>query len=65
MGEKKKKKKKKSKKKKSGSAAAPISANGEHVKPVQQQTSPPSIPLSKIYVNGQFPVGEICEYKDE
>ena len=68
-GEKKKKKKKKSKKKKGSSAAAaaapPVSANGEHVKPVQQQTTPPSIPLSKIYVNGQFPVGEICEYKDE
>lgn len=70
-GEKKKKKKKKPKKKKGSSAAAataadpPVSANGEHVKPVQQQTKPPSIPLSKIYVNGQFPVGEICEYKDE
>lgn len=66
-GEKKKKKKKKSKKKKAGAngSALPASADGEHVKPVQQQSNPPSIPLSKIYTNGQYPVGEICEYKDE
>lgn len=66
-GEKKKKKKKKPKKKKAGAngAAAPVSANGEHVKPAQKQTVPPSIPLGKIYTNGQYPVGEICEYKNE
>jgi methionyl aminopeptidase len=48
-----KKKKKKKKKKAAGSSAA------------MQQTEPPTVPVSKIYVNQVFPEGEIQQYKDE
>ncbi|KAH9823856.1 peptidase M24, structural domain-containing protein [Melampsora americana] len=48
-GEKKKKKKKKPKKKKANGACA-------------QQSSPPRIPLSKIYPHGNYPVGETSDY---
>lgn len=49
--------KKKRKKKKSKANKA----SGEPL----QQTDPPSVPLSKIFTNGLYPEGEICEYKDE
>jgi methionyl aminopeptidase len=44
-----KKKKKKPKKKKTGGGAA-------------KQTSPPTIPVSKFYPSGTYPLGEIREY---
>jgi methionyl aminopeptidase len=43
-----KKKKKKSKKKKTGGAV--------------KQTSPPTVPVSKFYPSGNYPLGEIREY---
>ena len=51
-----KKKKKKKKKKKGGGGGAGSGAAG--------QTSPPSIPVSKLF-NGVFPEGEIQRYKDD
>lgn len=58
-----KKKKKKPKKKKTAAAAAAttIGAGGESVK----QTSPPTVPVSKFYPSGTYPLGEIREYTDE
>lgn len=52
IGDKKKKKKKKPKKKKA--VAAPAA-----------QSEPPRVGLSKIFINGVYPIGEIQEYKDE
>lgn len=46
-----KKKKRKPKKKKKGGAKV--------------QSSPPRVPLTNLFPNGQFPEGEICEYKDD
>jgi methionyl aminopeptidase len=47
----KKKKKRKPKKKKKGGA--------------KKQTSPPTVALSELFPNNQYPEGEIVEYKDE
>lgn len=30
-----------------------------------QQTDPPSIPVKEFFPNGEFPEGEIQQYKDE
>lgn len=30
-----------------------------------QQTDPPSIPVVELYPSGEFPEGEIQQYKDE
>ena len=60
---KKKKKKKSNKKKKASGAAANGAAGGVHA--VMQQTEPPTIGLTKIYINGQFPIGQECEYVGE
>jgi methionyl aminopeptidase len=30
-----------------------------------EQSDPPRVGLTKLFPNGQFPTGEICEYKDE
>lgn len=30
-----------------------------------QQTDPPSIPVAELYPSGEFPEGEIQQYKDE
>ncbi|ODM22373.1 Methionine aminopeptidase 2 [Aspergillus cristatus] len=46
-----KKKKRKPKKKKKGGAKV--------------QSAPPRVPLTTLFPNGQFPEGEICEYKDD
>eukprot|EP01132_Coremiostelium_polycephalum_P002619 gene2619-3246_t len=54
-----KKKKKKKKKKKSATTAAVVGA------PAKEQTNPPTVPVSEIYPNGVYPLGEICEYKNE
>ncbi|KAJ2745121.1 Methionine aminopeptidase 2 [Coemansia sp. BCRC 34301] len=51
---KKKKNKKKNKKKKK---AAGLGAAG--------QTSPPSIPVSQLFPNNSYPVGQICDYVDD
>jgi methionyl aminopeptidase len=29
------------------------------------QSDPPRVGLSKLFPSGAYPVGEICEYKDE
>ncbi|KXS14691.1 peptidase M24A, methionine aminopeptidase [Gonapodya prolifera JEL478] len=68
-GEKKKKKKKKAKKKATatdGTPTAPTSSTGNASKaqPTAQQTDPPSIPISKLFSNDAFPVGEIMKYND-
>jgi len=52
---KKKKKRKPRKKKKAG--AGPSAANG--------QTSPPRVPISQLFPNGQYPEGEICDYLND
>jgi len=49
------KKKKKNRKKKKGGAGA----GG----PATEQTDPPSVPVIDLYPNGNYPIGEICEYK--
>ena len=49
----KKKKKRKPKKKKGGAGGS------------RTQTSPPRVPVSDIFPNGQYPEGEICEYRNE
>lgn len=30
-----------------------------------EQTSPPSVPVSKLFPDGNYPAGEICSYKDD
>ncbi|KAJ2820823.1 Methionine aminopeptidase 2 [Coemansia sp. 'formosensis'] len=50
--QKKKKKKNKKKKKKAGLGAA-------------GQTSPPSIPVSRLFPNNTYPEGQICDYADD
>ncbi|KYR00174.1 methionine aminopeptidase 2 [Tieghemostelium lacteum] len=73
-GEKKKKKKKKNKKKKTGAAtttAAATTTTTTDSKPTTTpgaplvQTNPPTIPISKLFPSGEYPLGEICEYKNE
>ncbi|KAK9463917.1 methionine aminopeptidase [Lipomyces oligophaga] len=59
---KKKKKKKRSKKKKSG--AAPSNGAGGAGGPAVQ-TEPPTVGLSRFFLDKVYPEGEICEYKDE
>ena len=49
----KKKKKRKPKKKKGGAGGS------------KTQTSPPRVPVSDLFPNGQYPEGEICEYRNE
>ena len=48
--------KKKKKKKKGGGGGV----QGSHLK----QTSPPSVPVAHMFPDGNFPLGEICEYND-
>lgn len=55
-GEAKKKKKKKPKKKKKATKASGGS---------KSQTSPPRIPVSQLFPNGEYPTGEEVEYKNE
>ncbi|KAG0632924.1 peptidase M24, structural domain-containing protein [Tuber brumale] len=52
VGAVKKKKKKKKPKKKNKSAAS-------------TQSNPPRVPLDQLFPNGNFPVGEECDYRDE
>jgi methionyl aminopeptidase len=59
-----KKKKKKRKKKKKSQPNAP-SENTGAIKPAIFQTDPPTIPVSKLFPQGHFPVGEIQQYKDD
>lgn len=49
----KKKKRKPRKKKKAGTAGAKV------------QTSPPRVLISQLFPNGEYPEGEICEYRNE
>ncbi|KAJ7376676.1 Methionine aminopeptidase 2 [Desmophyllum pertusum] len=58
-GKKKKKKKKKSAGAKSGDAQDSSSP------PTKQQTDPPTVAISELFPNGDFPVGQILSYKDE
>jgi len=53
----KKKKKKKPKKKKKGGAGG---AGG-----AKTQSDPPRVPVSQLFGNGQYPEGEICDYKND
>ncbi|KAL9932844.1 hypothetical protein V8E36_008099 [Tilletia maclaganii] len=54
-------KKKKKKNKKSGAAKRRAKAS-KGPNPVMEQSDPPRVGLTKIYVDGIFPVGEIVEY---
>ena len=54
-GEGKKKKKKKKPKKKSGGSSHKV----------EQQTEPPTVGLSKLFPDGNYPEGELQDYKDE
>jgi methionyl aminopeptidase len=66
-GGKKKKKKKKNKKKKKGGATAvlPKEPGREYDEAARKlQTNPPSIPVSDLWANQIFPVGEVHEYRD-
>jgi methionyl aminopeptidase len=56
IGAKKKKKRKPRKKKKAGAASGGNAS---------AQTSPPRVLIDKLFPNGQFPEGEICEYVGE
>lgn len=58
---KKKRRKRKKKSKKKGSASE---ANGEAEPQYLKQTDPPSIPISKFFPSGEFPVSEIQDYRD-
>jgi len=65
-------KKKKKKKKKKKSTAATVDANGNPVAATTTsgasglvQTTPPTIPITKLYPNKVYPLGEVCEYKNE
>ena len=31
----------------------------------RQQTNPPTVPISELFPNGDFPKGQIMSYKDE
>ena len=31
----------------------------------RQQTDPPTVPISQLFPNGDFPEGQIMSYKDE
>ena len=53
------KKKKKKKKKKTGGGGG-----GGNVSDGTKQTDPPTIPISELYPDGNFPVGEEVEYPD-
>ncbi|KXJ25397.1 methionine aminopeptidase 2B [Exaiptasia diaphana] len=54
-------KKKKKKKKKPGSAS-----QGETNKPAAtQQTDPPTVPISQLFPNNNYPIGELMSYKDD
>lgn len=55
-----KKKKKRKPKKKKGGAGGAGGAGGS-----KTQTSPPRVPISDLFPNGQYPEGEICEYRNE
>lgn len=56
-----KKKKKKKKKKKTGTTNNIDDTSNEKI----IQTEPPSIPVSKFFPDGNYPEGEICEYKND
>ncbi|TKA57003.1 Methionine aminopeptidase 2-1 [Cryomyces minteri] len=55
---KKKKKRKPRKKKKTGGAASATAG-------AKTQSSPPRVPVSQLFPDGQYPEGEICEYRNE
>lgn len=59
VGAKKKKKKKKGKPAGDKLAATSQAANSAPKK----QTDPPTIPIADLFPDGNFPLGEICEYK--
>ncbi|PXF49819.1 Methionine aminopeptidase 2B [Gracilariopsis chorda] len=61
---KKKKKKKRKKKKKTGNTENGDDNNNEQPKSPTEQTDPPSVPISRFYPNGGFPVGQLHEYID-
>ncbi|EFA81784.1 methionine aminopeptidase 2 [Heterostelium album PN500] len=72
------KKKKKKKKKKKSTASTTTTENNSNGTPTaaaaaatastgtaKEQTTPPTIPVSDLFSNGIFPVGEECEYKND
>lgn len=59
----KKKKRKKKKKKKTGDVTNGIAALS--LLDPAEQTDPPSIPVSRFFKKGEFPVGELQDYKDK
>ncbi|KAF2068780.1 hypothetical protein CYY_009896 [Polysphondylium violaceum] len=61
----KKKKKKKKKKKSAAATTTAVDANGNNVVIGLAQTTPPTIPVSKLFPNKVYPLGEVCEYKND
>lgn len=60
-----KKKKKKKKKKKSAAGQSDQAGQSGNKATGIQQTDPPSIPISKFFVNEVYPEGQICDYNAE
>ncbi|KAJ3179833.1 Methionine aminopeptidase 2B [Geranomyces variabilis] len=61
----KKKKKKKPKKKKKAAGAAGEGGVAAAAAGSLKQTSPPTIPVSKLFPNGSYPEGQLEEYRDD
>jgi methionyl aminopeptidase len=55
-------KKKKPKKKKADGGGGGADNDGGVVKAAKPQTDPPTLPISELYPNGNFPVGQIMEH---
>lgn len=56
-------KKKKKKKKKTGGASD--TTGGSQSKAAMQQSDPPRIPITALFPDGNYPLGEIMQYKDD
>lgn len=57
------KKKKKKKKKPTGAKSGDAQDSSQVAK--QQQTDPPTVPISELFPDGNFPTGQILSYKDD
>ncbi|KAL9960647.1 hypothetical protein ACROYT_G034131 [Oculina patagonica] len=57
--------KKKKKKKKKPAGAKSADGQLESPQPATQQTDPPTVAISELFPNGNFPVGQILSYKDD
>lgn len=56
---------KKKKKKKKKPAGAKSEEGQDSSNAVKQQTDPPTVPISELFLSGNFPKGQIMSYKDD